>query len=47
MSDGSEVLVADEPEAFARSVERLATDEDLWLRLVERGRRRVQGTHAR
>jgi len=47
VSDGSEVLVADEPEAFARSVERLATDEDLWLRLVEGGRRRVQGTHAR
>ena len=47
VSDGSEVLVADEPEAFARSVERLATDEDLWLRLVEQGRRRVQGTHAR
>ncbi|HEV2773120.1 MAG TPA: sulfotransferase [Thermoleophilaceae bacterium] len=47
VSDGSEVLVADEPEAFARSIERLATDEDLWLRLVEGGRRRVQGTHAR
>lgn len=47
VSDGSEVLVADEPQAFARSVERLATDEDLWLRLVEGGRRRIQGTHSR
>lgn len=44
---GSEVLVANEPEAFARSAERLATDEDLWLRLVEGGRRRVQATHGR
>ena len=47
VSDGSEVLVADEPEAFARAVERLVTDEGLWLRLVEGGRRRVQGTHSR
>ena len=47
VSDGSEVRVADEPVEFARSVERLVTDEDLWLRLVEGGRRRVQGTHGR
>ncbi|MEO7741612.1 MAG: glycosyltransferase [Usitatibacter sp.] len=37
LADGSEVLVADDPDAFAAAVERLYADEALWARLSRAG----------
>jgi lipopolysaccharide biosynthesis protein/glycosyltransferase involved in cell wall biosynthesis len=44
---GAGVLVADDEALLAESVERLATDKELWLRLAKRGRARVRRFHAR
>jgi len=43
----TEVLVADDPAAFARAIERLVTDEPLWNRLASAGRERVMAVHGR
>ena len=40
-------LIADEPKAFAASIERLLTDEPLWRRLAENGRSLMLATHSR
>ena len=37
LTDGEEVLVADDPEAFAAAVERLYRDEALWRKLAKNG----------
>ncbi|HEX7802863.1 MAG TPA: glycosyltransferase [Pseudoxanthomonas sp.] len=37
LQDGTDVLVADEPQAFADAVVRLYTDEELWNRLSRNG----------
>lgn len=37
LQDGTDVLAADEPQAFADAVVRLYTDEDLWNRLSRNG----------
>jgi SAM-dependent methyltransferase len=42
-----ELLVADEPAEFAAAVERLVADEQLWKRLADRGRERIERTHSR
>jgi glycosyltransferase involved in cell wall biosynthesis len=41
LQDGENVLVADNPEAFARAIERLLTDEDLWQRLAHEGKAHI------
>ena len=38
--DGEEVLIADEPQAFAEACLRLISDRELWQRLVRAGRNR-------
>jgi glycosyltransferase involved in cell wall biosynthesis len=38
---GREVLVADEPEAFALALEKLLVDDGLWERLARNGRERI------
>lgn len=43
----TEVLIADDPASFARSIERLLTDEALWNRLASAGRDRVMAVHGR
>lgn len=45
--DGEDVLVADEPAAFAAAVARLLTDDALWARLAARGRVRAGAAHSR
>lgn len=45
--DGEHLLVADDPESFARAVTRLLTDELLWRRLTEKGRAQIARTHDR
>lgn len=47
ISAGEEVLVADDPEAFAWAIERLASDEALWSRLANAGQRRMSEHHTR
>ena len=44
---GAGLLVADDEASIADSVERLATDKMLWLRLARRGRARVRRFHTR
>jgi glycosyltransferase involved in cell wall biosynthesis len=43
--DGTHVLVADTPSAFAAAIERLLEDRELWSRLSEAGRRHGQARH--
>src|SRR5207244_1440524 len=47
LGDSEGVLIADEPDAFARAVVRLLHDEELWQRLARRGRERVVRSHGR
>lgn len=47
LQDGEDVLVADDPEAFARAIERLLTDEPLWQKLASRGRAHIGQLHGR
>jgi glycosyltransferase involved in cell wall biosynthesis len=47
LMNGQHVLQADEPQTFADSVVRLATDRDLWERLATQGRRHIEATHGR
>lgn len=42
LTDGDEVLIADEPQAFAAAVVRGYEQRDLWERLAERGRRHIE-----
>ncbi len=42
---GQEILVADDPEAFAAAIETLLDDELLWHRLAEQGRAHIVATH--
>lgn len=44
LTDGVDVLVADEPEAFARAIARVYEDRELWERLSVAGRRNI-GQH--
>lgn len=41
------VLVADDPDTFARSIERLQSDDALWTRLSQQGREHVLSRHSR
>ena len=45
--DGREVLIADDPSAFAASIERLLQRPRLWRTLARRGRKHVLGLHGR
>jgi glycosyltransferase involved in cell wall biosynthesis len=47
LKDGEQVLIADEPEPFAKAITRLLTDDSLWSQLVERGRTHLLTTHSR
>jgi O-antigen biosynthesis protein len=42
LTNGNEVLIADEPEAFAAAVVRGYVEKDLWERLAEHGRRHIE-----
>ena len=42
LTDGDEVLIADEPQAFATAVVRAYEGQDLWERLAEHGRRHIE-----
>jgi GT2 family glycosyltransferase/glycosyltransferase involved in cell wall biosynthesis len=42
LADGDDVLVADDPQAFAEAVQRAYDDEVLWERLSEGGRANIQ-----
>ena len=44
---GEHVLVAEDAEAFAASIEALSADEPLWHRLAEQGRAHIMATHSR
>ena len=46
LRDGVHLLLADEPDAFARACVRMLTDEDLRRRLVDAGRRLVVERYA-
>jgi GT2 family glycosyltransferase/glycosyltransferase involved in cell wall biosynthesis len=37
LTDEEQILIADEPAAFARAIERLLTDDALWQRLADQG----------
>jgi glycosyltransferase involved in cell wall biosynthesis len=45
LSHGGEVVVADDPVAFARSIERLCEDDDLCARLARLGRKTVESDY--
>jgi glycosyltransferase involved in cell wall biosynthesis len=47
LRDGTHLLVADGPEAFAAAIERLLDDDNLWQRLAQDGRRAVEAIHGR
>jgi glycosyltransferase involved in cell wall biosynthesis len=47
LRQGTEVLVADDPAAFADEVKRVLTDEPLWRRLSRSGQRKVAPDHSR
>ncbi len=47
LADGREVLVADNPDQFARAIERLIDDDGLWQTLSTAGRRQIEKTHGR
>jgi glycosyltransferase involved in cell wall biosynthesis len=42
VTDEEDILLADEPEEFARQVDRLIEDDELWQRLQKRGRELVE-----
>jgi glycosyltransferase involved in cell wall biosynthesis len=47
LRNGTDILVADHPLAFAQAIERLAYDEALWQSLAQNGRQRILETHSR
>src|SRR4029079_3474931 len=47
LQDDTNVLVADNPDLFARAIERLLTDETLWQRLASHGRTHIDGLNGR
>jgi O-antigen biosynthesis protein len=46
LADGREVVLADSAAGYARAIERLARDEDLWERLAKAGRARIEIAHS-
>jgi glycosyltransferase involved in cell wall biosynthesis len=42
---GEDVLIADDPDAFAAALARLLEDDDLWGKLARSGKRKVEMTH--
>ena len=47
LTHGENILVADEPEAFAAAISTLLTDSKLWARLAASGRRHIVQTNGR
>jgi glycosyltransferase involved in cell wall biosynthesis len=47
LRDGEEVLVGDDPVAFANNMARLLQEEELWARLARRGRDYMLAQHSR
>jgi hypothetical protein len=47
LTDGEHLLTADNAEGFARSIERLLSDDSLWRHLASNGRARIIRTHSR
>jgi len=47
LAAGREVWVADEPDAFAAGIARLAEDDETWRALSRQGRRAVEEVHGR
>jgi glycosyltransferase involved in cell wall biosynthesis len=47
LTDGREVLVADDPERFARAIEALTADARLWEEISRAGRRKIEKSHGR
>lgn len=47
LHDEEHVLIADDAERFARAIERLLQDENIWLRLATTGRSHILQTHGR
>jgi hypothetical protein len=47
LQDNENVLIADDPENFARHIERLLTDRELWQKLASNGRSHILGLHGR
>jgi Glycosyl transferases group 1 len=47
LRDGDELLLADDADAFAASIERLLRDDELWQRLAHAGKERVRASHGR
>lgn len=47
LEDGVHVLVADDPAKFARAIERLLTDEELWQKFKLDGRSHILAAHGR
>lgn len=47
LSDGEQVIVADDPDEFAKGVARLVDDEALWGRLASSGRKAALAAHGR
>jgi glycosyltransferase involved in cell wall biosynthesis len=47
LRDGEEVLIADDPIAFANAIARLLSDEELWERLTRQGYERIIADHGR
>jgi glycosyltransferase involved in cell wall biosynthesis len=46
ITDGEDVLVADDPETFATAVSRLLEDDATWLTIASSGKLKVEATHA-
>ena len=47
LRDGEEVLIADDPIAFANNMARLLQDAELWERLARQGRAYMLAEHSR
>jgi glycosyltransferase involved in cell wall biosynthesis len=47
LQDGEQVLIADEPAAFAAAIKRLLEDATLWRRVARQGRSHILSTHSR
>lgn len=47
LNDGEHLVVADSPDAFARSIEQLVRDRRLWDRLATQGRSHIEREHSR
>ncbi len=45
LQHGEQIMVADDPEAFATAIETLLDDEQLWHRLARQGRAHIVATH--